>query len=342
MNFTYRHRQPISIVALTAFIVATAVTPAAAEYNPRLGRFMQPDPNGTGLVLTPGLRYHGMNPTVTVSMAYELQYGDGLSFYEYLRSNPGINTDPSGLFSYNDMLITGGLVGGLYGLANDYSHFNDKGSNWKLAASFAQGAGMGSFAAAGFGWLSGALASYAGISIGAAATSIGLMTSPAMFGLSMYEVQNAETYADRVMGQIDVGMSALGMLTSHVALFRVANPGTVSALEKAAARALRRVGGGQGHVHGTRVHRQFQAEVDALPGNFRTEVSYKAGFDVPYGTKGSIRVDVVEGPLARPVAIYDLKTAGSKLTAGRIRQIRSHLPDGYQDIPITEIRGDRP
>jgi hypothetical protein len=65
---------------------------------------MQPDPNGTGLVLTPGLRYHGMNPTVTVSMAYELQFGDGLSFYEYLRSNPASRHDPSGLLSYLELL----------------------------------------------------------------------------------------------------------------------------------------------------------------------------------------------------------------------------------------------
>jgi len=70
---------------------------------------MQPDPNGTGLVLTPGLRYHGMNPTVTVSMAYELQFGDGLSFYEYLRSNPPTHHDPTGLFSLPNLLTTQSL-----------------------------------------------------------------------------------------------------------------------------------------------------------------------------------------------------------------------------------------
>ncbi len=99
MSFSYRYRKPISIVALAAMFVATAVTPVTAEYNPRLGRFMQADPNGTGLVLTSGLSYHGSNPTVTVSMAYELQYGDGMNFYEYLRSNPPNRTDPSGLSS---------------------------------------------------------------------------------------------------------------------------------------------------------------------------------------------------------------------------------------------------
>ena len=96
MTLSYRYRKAVSIVALTALIFASMVTPAAAEYVPSLGRFVQRDPNGKGLVLTQGLRYHGSNPMVTVSMAYELQYSDGMNFYEYLRSNPPSRYDPSG------------------------------------------------------------------------------------------------------------------------------------------------------------------------------------------------------------------------------------------------------
>ena len=51
MSFSYRYRKSISLVALTALIVASAVTPAAAEYSPQLGRFLQRDPHGTGLVV---------------------------------------------------------------------------------------------------------------------------------------------------------------------------------------------------------------------------------------------------------------------------------------------------
>ena len=53
-------------------------------------------------------------------------------------------------------------------------------------------------------------------------------------------------------------------------------------------------------------------------------------------------LDVVEGPIERSLAIYDLKTGVKGLTRARIKQIRSHLPDEYQDIPIVEIRGEGP
>jgi hypothetical protein len=59
---------------------------------------------------------------------------------------------------------------------------------------------------------------------------------------------------------------------------------------------------------------------------------------VTRGTRGSVRLDVVEGPLTAPTAIYDLKTGSARLTADRIAQIRSHLPEGYRDIPVIEVR----
>ena len=64
-----------------------------------LGRYGQGDPNGTSLVLQSSLSYNAANPIVTVSMAYELQYADGMNFYNYLRSNPINGHDPMGLFS---------------------------------------------------------------------------------------------------------------------------------------------------------------------------------------------------------------------------------------------------
>jgi|GEM_PF-2380396 len=341
MKFMHRNLRFLTIASVLAFLLAGSVTPASAIYNPHTGRWMQRDPNGVGVVLQPSLSYEARNPVITVSLAYELQYADGMNFYEYLRSDAVNHNDPSGMFTYSDVLITAGLAGGLYGLASSYAHFSDRGSNWKLAASFGMGAGMGTFTAMGFGLLSGAFASAAGVSIGVASTSIGLMTTPALFGKAMYDYQSAETYADRLMAQIDVGLAVSGMVASHVALFKVANPGTVSVLEKVAARALRRVGIGKGPVYGTRAHTQFANEVRGLGKQLTPEVSYYGGRPSRYGLKGSIRVDVVEGPIERPIAIYDLKTGGSKLTPARITEIRSHLPRGYKDIPITEIRGDR-
>ena len=119
MRFVHRFRRPISFVALAGMMSLTIAAPAAAYYNPQLGRWVQPDPNGTGLVLAPGLRYHGANPTVTVSMAYQLQFGDGMNFYEFLRSNPATNHDPTGLFSLTDFGISSGVQGDMTGMYAD-------------------------------------------------------------------------------------------------------------------------------------------------------------------------------------------------------------------------------
>ncbi|WP_428268581.1 hypothetical protein [Haliangium sp.] len=114
---------------------------------------------------------------------------------------------------------------------------------------------------------------------------------------------------------------------------------TIDLLTAAAARARRAVGPGRGPVHGTRVHTAFKAEVDALgKSSLRTEVSYLNGIPVGYGKKGAVRLDVVEGPLKAPTAVFDLKTGSAKLTSARIREIRRHLPEESSNIPVVEIR----
>jgi hypothetical protein len=116
-------------------------------------------------------------------------------------------------------------------------------------------------------------------------------------------------------------------------------PGVAEELTAAAGRAVETVGPGNGAVYGTQVHGAFEAEVAALSrGDITTEVSYLAGRIVPRGTAGSVRLDVVEGAPTTPTAIYDLKTGSASLTPGRIAQIRSQLPPGYQNIPVQEIR----
>ena len=69
-----------------------------------------------------------------------------------------------------------------------------------------------------------------------------------------------------------------------------------------------------------------------------SEVSYKGGEYVKTGTLGSKRVDVILGTPEKPIAIFDLKTGGARLTPERIAEIRRNLPQGYQNIPILEIR----
>jgi len=111
MNFMHRRRRPLALLALIGVAVSTTASPVSAEYIPSLGRFAQRDPNGMALVLQPSLAYHAANPTVTVSMAYQLQYADGMNFYEFVRSNPVNRTDPSGLlpFSLPDLLSSAAI-----------------------------------------------------------------------------------------------------------------------------------------------------------------------------------------------------------------------------------------
>jgi RHS repeat-associated protein len=95
----------------------------------------------------------------------------------------------------------------------------------------------------------------------------------------------------------------------------------------------------RGPSFGTRVHSAFRGEIEAIDcSGLSPEVSYKGGDVVPPGTRGSVRVDVVQGPVDRPLRIYDLKTGRARLTPRRIQQIRRHLPQGYQNIPIEEVR----
>ena len=68
-------------------------------YAPNLGRFMQSDPNATGMVVLDALAYHGeaISPD---SMAMDLQrlHGDGANFYQYIQGNPWMGTDVLGLY----------------------------------------------------------------------------------------------------------------------------------------------------------------------------------------------------------------------------------------------------
>ncbi|ONI90753.1 sugar-binding protein [Saccharothrix sp. ALI-22-I] len=117
---------------------------------------------------------------------------------------------------------------------------------------------------------------------------------------------------------------------------QAAAPNTV--LQGFATASARTVGQGQGAVYGTRVHAEFARMIRALGrSDLHAEVSYLNGRVVPYGTRGSVRMDAVVGTQAAPTAIFDLKTGSAALTPSRIAQIRSHLPSGYQNIPIREI-----
>lgn len=108
-------------------------------------------------------------------------------------------------------------------------------------------------------------------------------------------------------------------------------------LAAAATRARNTVGPGSGGAYGTRVHTAFEAEVQGLNQGLSTEISYLNGTVVPRGTAGSVRLDVVNGPLNAPVSIFDLKTGSATLTPARIQQIQSHIPGGA-NVPVFPVR----
>jgi hypothetical protein len=94
---------------------------------------------------------------------------------------------------------------------------------------------------------------------------------------------------------------------------------------------------GNGPVAGTKKHGVFAQNVNDLGrSDLSTEVSYKNGAIVPYGTKGSVRFDVVQySKSGTPIAAWDFKTGAAKLTGTRILEM--HQKSGLS-IPIFYVR----
>ena len=95
---------------------------------------------------------------------------------------------------------------------------------------------------------------------------------------------------------------------------------------------------GKGPVVGTQKHAVFAEEVNALGNsNLRTEVSYKNGCEVPYGTKGSVRFDVMMyDDVGAPAQAWDFKTGAATLTTSRIAQMQSK--SGLVGLRISMIK----
>ncbi|QGZ99595.1 hypothetical protein [Dehalobacter restrictus] len=81
----------------------------------------------------------------------------------------------------------------------------------------------------------------------------------------------------------------------------------------------------------------FEKGVQALNNPLlRTEVSFKNALEVARGTRGSVRLDVLEYNANNTLkAVYDFKTGSANLSAQRISQIQSHLPD---IVPVFMIK----
>lgn len=116
---------------------------------------------------------------------------------------------------------------------------------------------------------------------------------------------------------------------------------TLERLLSAATRAADNVGPGSGPVYGRLVHSAFQDEVRrSIIQTFSPSRSCLNGAPVGYGTPGSIRIDVGEGTVDSPTAIFDLKAGSATLTPARIVQFQSHLPEAVT-CPYTRFVHDR-
>jgi len=145
------------------------------DYAPPIGRFLQGDPNGLGLVLVGPLATHGQPRYVSSYMSPSMQYLNGLGLYEFVGSNPNGGLDPSGLETYGGQMVKvsiqagliGMVVGGIGGAVGD-ALFNPD-STWGTRG---RGALFGA-AGGGFGGAAGAAtAAWVGIG-GLAALSLG-------------------------------------------------------------------------------------------------------------------------------------------------------------------------
>ncbi len=91
MNWIHKHRRAFSLFALAVFLLGSASQSAQAYYNPKTGKFMQRDPNGTAILVTNAL---GLVPnpnevtlksrgelceTIAIQFAGAVQYGNAAS-----------------------------------------------------------------------------------------------------------------------------------------------------------------------------------------------------------------------------------------------------------------------
>ena len=91
----------------------------ARHLDPNLGRYNQRDPNETANLFLTAFVYNASMPMSALDVSLSVPYGDGMSLYQFVGSNPLIATDPSGRFTY------AGTVGGTAVQTHLASLYND-------------------------------------------------------------------------------------------------------------------------------------------------------------------------------------------------------------------------
>jgi len=102
-------------------------------------------------------------------------------------------------------------------------------------------------------------------------------------------------------------------------------------------------GEGDGPEYGTAIHHDFgdAAKKDENLRNIKVEHTYPEGEGTRYGSKGTIRTDVVlRNDGGEVIAIYDVKTGGAYLDAKRVAQLRAKTGASLS-IPVIEMHIQR-
>jgi hypothetical protein len=81
---------------------------------------------------------------------------------------------------------------------------------------------------------------------------------------------------------------------------------------------------------------KYQGMYGPVGKGLQPEASYLRYREATYGAHGSVRLDVVEGNVANPYAMYELKFGEARLTQARVARIRTVT--GFQDVLIIEVK----
>ena len=194
---------------------------------------------------------------------------------------------------------------------------------------------------------------------GAIALTTLILIGSAVFGVTAalytgYEMRQAGYgWDDTIFYSLGAGICAFGTVYSlglsayelyvscsyyygYNPVTEIGGQSTEQQLESCAAKANASVPG-KGPTAGTKKHTAFADNVNNLGNNsLYTEQSYKDGHLVTYGTKGSIRFDVIQVDAnGMPIAAWDFKTGGAVLTDSIIFQMQYK---SCLSIPIRMIK----
>lgn len=115
---------------------------------------------------------------------------------------------------------------------------------------------------------------------------------------------------------------------------------TTASFGKTLAKVIDTVPKGRGPLYGIAVHTAFSLTVrfGDFPGiGFNDVESTWGGVDLHYGSLGSVRTDVIlRNDIGDPIAIYDVKTGGARLTASRAQELRDAVAPN-SDIYVIEL-----